>query len=161
MNWEKINNQLLQNSKFKIRLKEGTVTTIPYYNNMLMVSFNPKEIAQFKRIDSFINKKLMKKLSILDLIPILITKGKWVKDYIMDGRAEIIYKKSKNVLFFLQIHRVPEVSVLVGYNIKNKKTEFYLHTINYDLQKINLNQRGITLNIKGNKKMFHSSLRRY
>lgn len=39
--------------------------------------------------------------------------------------------------------------------------EFYLHTTHYTLQRINLNQRGITLNSKGNKKMFHSSIKKY
>ena len=72
-----------------------------------------------------------------------------------------MYRKCKDVVFFLQIHKVPEVSVLVGLNLKTKKLEFYLHTTHYTLQRINLNQRGITLNSKGNKKMFHSSIKKY
>lgn len=161
MNWETINNQLLQKSKIKLRVKEGTVTTIPYYNNMLIVSFDKYEVMTFNALNTVLdNTRELIAFSETDMEDI-IWFSKMVNEVWYDNKGKVLYRKCKDVVFFLQIHKVPEVSVLVGLNLKTKKLEFYLHTTHYTLQRINLNQRGITLNSKGNKKMFHSSIKKY
>lgn len=160
MNWETINNQLLQKSKIKIRVKEGTLTTIPYYNNMLVVSFSKYEVREFEGIAYNLQFALNHGIY-FNNIPNIMWFSNMINEIWYSNRGKIFYKKVKDVIFFHQIHKVPEVSVLIGYNIKTKKAEFYLHTMNFGLQRINLNQRGITLNPKGNKKMFHSNLKKY